>query len=139
LARRLRHLNCEKSHSISGATPMRLDTLAERIGATLVVGPAEESVEIDHIYAGDRMSDLLSEVTDGTLVVTNLSHMMLMRPIELMDVPGLCLVNGAAPDAELVDAAKQHGAAVLVSPYGMFETCGRLYQVFSGGAKGRGA
>jgi hypothetical protein len=31
------------------------------------------------------------------------------------------------PDMEVITAAAEGGTAILVSPYGMFETCGRLF------------
>lgn len=112
---------------------MRLDRLAERIGARLVVSSKGQGASIGRVYAGDRMSDLLSAVSDDVLLVTNLSNNGLARLIELMDVPGLCLLNGAEPDAKLFAAAKAGGAALLVSPAGMYETCGRLYRALHDG------
>ena len=111
---------------------MNIEELAERIGARLVIAPARpaavDGVGIDRVYAGDRMSDLLNEVTDTTLIVTNLSNSALVRLIELMDTRAVCLLNGNAPDDAILDAATAHGAALMVSPDGMFVTCGRLYE-----------
>jgi len=111
---------------------MKLVTLAERIGAELIASGKADSVDIDRVYASDRMSDLLNGVTDTTLLVTNLSHVALIRPVELMDVPAICLLNGTQPDPALLSAASAHGTAILVSRYGMFETCGRLFQLLNG-------
>ncbi|MBN2307750.1 MAG: hypothetical protein JXR94_02195 [Candidatus Hydrogenedentes bacterium] len=111
---------------------MRADNLAREIGAELCSAGAGEMAEIERVYAGDRMSDLLHEVDDHTLLVTNLAHRVLIRPIELVDVAGICLLNGATADPELVAAAAEHGAVVMVSPDGMYETCGRLYAALEG-------
>lgn len=111
---------------------MKTRILADRIGAKMIIGPGGEGIEIEWVYAGDRMSDLLNHVTDTTLLVTNLSHATLMRFIELMDVRAICLLNNAAPADVVLQAAKNHGAAILVSPDGLFETCGRLYRVLIG-------
>ena len=116
---------------------MKLDKLARGVGAQVVTPNGGESVDIDRVYAGDRMSDLLSEVTDSTLLVTNLSHTMLMHLIELMDVPAICFLNGAEPEAAVLDAAKESGTTVMVSPDGMFETCGRLHAVLGLNAEGQ--
>jgi hypothetical protein len=107
---------------------MKVDELAKRIGAKLLTGPLPERAEIDRVYAGDRMSDLLNEVTDSTLLVTNLSNTGLMRFIELMDAPSVCLLNAVEPESAILEAARIHGAALMISPFGMFETCGRLYK-----------
>ena len=107
---------------------MDLAELAKRIGATcLMPGPAR-GIEVLRVYAGDRMSDLLSHVAEDTLLVTHLTNHSLARLIELMDAPAVCLVGGAAPDTTVLEAARAAGAALLLSPAGMFETCAALHQ-----------
>lgn len=107
---------------------MNLDSLVKAVGVAVVTGGDIASVDIRRVYAGDRMSDLLNEVDDGTLVVTNLAHATLLRLVELMDVPALCLVNGAVPELAVVESFTACGAVMLASPYDLFETCGRLYE-----------
>ncbi len=110
---------------------MDVARIAERVGARLWTPEAGRAVE--RVYAGDRMSDLLNAVTDTTLLVTNLTNSTLVRLIELMDAPAVCLLDGVEPEDAIVEAARTHGAALLVSPVDMFETCGRLYLALRGG------
>jgi len=106
---------------------MRLAELAAKIGATVLV-PATAQAPIDRVYAGDRISDILNHAADGTLLVSNLSGVQLVRLADLMDLAGLCLVGGAEPDPAIVAAARAHGTGLVVSPVGLFETCGRIYR-----------
>ena len=108
---------------------MRASILASGLGARVLAAPAESETEISRVYASDRMSDLLNQVEDHTLLVTHLSHALLGGPIELMDISALCFLNGVIPSPELMDVARRQGTTVLVSPYGMYETCGRLYEI----------
>lgn len=105
---------------------MKIHDLAGRIGATILTQPPAETA-IEHVYAGDRVSDLLSQAHDRALLVSNLNGSQLLRLAELMDAPAVCLLNGHMPDMEVITAAAEGGTAILVSPYGMFETCGRLF------------
>lgn len=107
---------------------MNLTVLAEHIGATVLTPEAAHKVDIEQVYAGDRMSDLLSHVTDGTLIITHLSNHALARLIELMDVPAVCLIDGATPDVTVRASAQDTGAGIIVSPTGMFETCARIHK-----------
>jgi len=116
---------------------MELTTLAERIGATILTGPPPGRVEIRGVYAGDRISDLLNQGNADTLLVTNLTGIQVLRVTELMDVPALCLLDGAAPEPELIRAAQQHDTVLLLSPLGMFETCGRLYACLGAASEAR--
>jgi len=110
---------------------VRLEDLARQIGAT-VTTPGRPGAEVDRVYAGDRISDLLDQSSDRTLLVTNLAGGQLMRVAELMDVPGICVTGGRMPDGEMVALARSHGTMLMVSPVGMFETCGRLYSCLAG-------
>ncbi len=107
---------------------MKLTTLAEAIGARLLTPGRGVSPAVDQVYAGDRISDLLNAASDYVLIVTNLasSHLTLMAG--LLDVPSVCLVNGQTPDDAMLRTAQEHGTAILVSPAGLFETCGRIYR-----------
>ena len=107
---------------------MKLATLADAIGAKTVTPGKGATVDAEQVYAGDRISDLLNEAKDNVLLVSNLASSHLIRVAELMDVPGICLVSGQDPSPEMVQTAQEHGTLLMLSPAGLFETCGRIYQ-----------
>jgi hypothetical protein len=111
---------------------MNLAELANKIDARLFPGPEAADREVTRVYAGDRISDLIEQATSETLLVTNISNAQLIRVAELMDVPGICLVNGTMPAPELAAAAARNGTLIMSSPAGMFETCGKLYRCLPG-------
>jgi redox-sensing transcriptional repressor len=106
---------------------MRLEDLAKDIGARIVAPGRSGGTEVTRIYAGDRVSDLLNEASDTTLLVSNLASVQMLRVAELMDVPGICFVGGVEPDDEVVELARTNGTLLMVSPVGVFETCGLIY------------
>ena len=106
---------------------MRLIELAERCGARIIVNNDRADAEVANVHAGDNVSDLLAESTAATLLVTNLRNPLLLRVAELMDAPGICLVDGHVPAPELTAAAQRQGTVIMVSPWSLFETCGRMY------------
>lgn len=108
-----------------------LSEIASQLGAKILTPQGDLTRRVERVYAGDRMSDLLSHAGVTTLVVTNLSTPQLIRAVALMDSAGVCLVGGATPDSSLLAAAAASSTVVMVSPYSMFETCGRLYQCMS--------
>jgi hypothetical protein len=69
-------------------------------------------------------------------VVTNLVGVSLMRVAELADIPAICLLNGREPEPPMRQGAERLGIVLFVSPFDMFETCGRLYGAMSGGNAG---
>ena len=125
----------KKLESLLARSNMKLEELAENIGARIVTPGRPGGTEVTRIYAGDRVSDLLNEATDKTLLVSNLASVQMLRVAELMDVPGICFVNGVEPEPEVVELARTNGTLLLVSPAGVFETCGLIYAHLAGDAR----
>jgi hypothetical protein len=71
------------------------------------------------------MSDLIANAGPGILLVTSLANPQLIRVGDLMDVPGICLSNGAEPAADFVTHARTAGLALLVSRGDVESTCAR--------------
>jgi len=117
---------------------MTLEQLADSIGAAVQTPGTGTGIDVDQVYAGDRISDLLNAAGDHALLVSNLAGGHLTRVAELMDIPGICLVQGQTPDADMTAAARGHGTLLMVSPVGLFETCGRIYRALSQREAGQG-
>jgi redox-sensing transcriptional repressor len=122
----------KKLESLLARSKMKLEDLAHNIGARVITPGRPGGTEIAKIYAGDRVSDLLNEASNKTLLVSNLASVQMLRVAELMDVPGICFVNDVEPDSDVVDLARRNGTLLLVSPAGVFETCGLIYQALAG-------
>jgi len=118
--------------SLLARSNMKLEELATNIGARVVTPGKPGGTSVAKVYAGDRVSDLLNEASDKTLLVSNLASVQMLRVAELMDVPGICFVNGAEPDTEMVQLARDNDTLLMVSPQGVFETCGLIYQALDG-------
>ncbi len=110
---------------------MNLQELAQKIGAAVATSGGSGQHKITKIYAGDRVSDLLNEASDQTLLVTNLVNLQMVRMADLMEVPGICFVEGVALEPEVIELAEQNGLFLMVSPLGVFETCGLIYQLLA--------
>jgi redox-sensing transcriptional repressor len=122
----------KKLESLLARSNMKLEDLARNIGAHLVTPGKPGGTMVAKVYAGDRVSDLLNEASDRTLLVSNLASVQMLRVAELMDVPGICFVNGIEPDAEMIQLAQDNDTLLMVSPQGVFETCGLIYQALDG-------
>jgi hypothetical protein len=122
----------KKLESLLARSHMKLEDLATNIGARVVTPGKPGGTTVTKIYAGDRVSDLLNEASNKTLLVSNLASVQMLRVAELMDVPGICFVNGVEPDAEMIRLAEDNDTLLMVSPQGVFETCGLIFQALGG-------
>jgi hypothetical protein len=107
---------------------MKLEELIEVIDVRMLQPGRGRGTEIVRVFAGDKISALLEQAGPETMLVTNLAGAQLGCVAELMDCPALCLVGGAEPDPQLLEAAARAETAVLVCRLDMFETCGRLHR-----------
>ena len=107
-----------------------LKKIAETLGARIFAhSEIAESAAIEQVYAGNRMSEILNEASAGTLLISNLANPHLLKVAALMDAPAICLVGGAEPSTDLIEAADKHMKLLMVSPDDMTETCRRLSQL----------
>ena len=114
---------------------MRIEELARAIEARVIV-PCGRERSITSVYGAETMSDLIANAGPGMLLVTSLNNPQLMRVADLMDVPGICLVDGCAPVSEILSSAELSDTALLVSPFGLRETCARASDCLEGGRRG---
>ncbi len=122
----------KRLETLLARSEMKLEELAAGIGADVVTPGRPGGTTVARVYAGDRVSDLLNEASDKTLLVSNLASVQMIRVAELMDVPGICFVNGVRPDAGMIELARENHTLLMVSPQGVFETCGLIYQALDG-------
>jgi len=108
---------------------MKLVALMNQSGFRVLVPSCGTDREIQHVYAGDRMSDLLSAASENTLVITHVANQSIIRLIELMDLPAICFLNGMQPDDAVLDTARNANTCLMTSPMDMYETCGHFYQI----------
>ncbi len=108
---------------------MKVAELAARASMQLISPSEDAGVEVSRVYAADTMSELIAHASSGTLLVTHLDNAQIARVAELMDVPAICLVDGAQPGRELLEAARSAGAAVMVSRSGLAQTVRTLEEL----------
>jgi len=106
--------------------PMELTALIERSGARLLTRCRPEGLDVLRVYGSDKMSVLLNEASQTTLLATPLSGPQLLRLAELMDVPAICLTGATPPPPELVTAADKAGTVLLHSTAELARTCNLL-------------
>jgi hypothetical protein len=89
---------------------------------------ADLDMEIPCAGAADLMSDVLAFAETGSVLLTGLCNPQVARTVEMADIAAIILVRGKHPPPETIALAKERGIPLAITPYTMFEACGRLYQ-----------
>lgn len=91
-----------------------------------------ESADLSRIVLGgcgaDLMSDVLASIQPEAVLLTGLCNPQVVRTAVMADVAAIILVRGKTPPPETVALAEEERIALVSSPFGMFELCGRLHR-----------
>ncbi len=89
---------------------------------------ADPQTRVRAVGAADLMSDVLTRVKPGALLLTGLTTPQSIYTAEMADVTVVCYVRGKRPQAETLRLAEQRGFVLLSTDLPMYESCGRLYR-----------
>lgn len=107
---------------------MNVNELIHLINGKLYNPSANLTREIKGGCGADLMSDVLASIQPEAVLLTGLCNPQVIRTAQMADVAAIILVRGKVPPQETVELAEEEQIALISSPFGMFELCGRLYQ-----------
>lgn len=103
---------------------MTLKELTEILDYRVIVetgGYSERSIE--HIVAGDLMSEVLVAEEEDILLITALTSDQVVRTANVVDAVGIILVNGKSPQESATKLAEEFGIPIVSTGEAMFECC----------------
>lgn len=106
---------------------MNVRELIDLIDGHLYNESADLSREILGGCGADLMSDVLASIQPEAVLLTGLCNPQVVRTSVMADVAAIILVRGKTPPQETISLAEVERIALISSPFGMFELCGRLY------------
>jgi len=106
---------------------VNLKEIVKVIAGRILTKQPTPDMEIPSCGASDLMSDVLSFMKPGSLLLTGLVHPQSVRTAEMADLAAIVFVRGKIPDTEVISLADELSIPLIASPCGMYEICGRLY------------
>ena len=107
---------------------MNLKEIVKVIEGRILTKQPTPDMEIPSCGATDLMSDALSFMKPGSLLLTGLVHSQSVRTAEMAELAAIVFVRGKIPASEVISLADEVNIPLIASPYGMYEICGRLYK-----------
>lgn len=107
---------------------MKLKDIERILDAQVITGTDLLEIDIKMACGSDLMSDVLSFVKPGSLLLTGLTNPQAVRTAEMADLRAICFVRGKTPPAETIEIAESKDIPLLTTPLPMFESCGRLHR-----------
>lgn len=106
---------------------MKLTEVLEITSATCVVGEKLDSIEVNHAFASDLMSDVLAMTHPDTLLITGLTTPQIIRTAQMLDLPAILVARGKDVPRDVADLARSTGIVLLSTHDIMYVASGKLY------------
>jgi len=116
---------------------MKLSQIVEALEARVLSGDDLLEKDIDTCGASDLMSDILAGLSEGSILLTGLTTVQVVRTAMVAGVGAVIFVRGKTPPQEVIDLAREQELPLISSPYSMFVSCGRLHACNLTGLDGR--
>ena len=107
---------------------MNLKEIRDILDAEVLYGNNHLNKEIKVAYGSDLMSDVLTFVKSGSLLLTGLTNAQVVRTAEMAEIGAICFVNNKRPQEETIILANEKKIPLLATKLFMYECCGRLYK-----------
>jgi hypothetical protein len=101
-----------------GVADLKLSEVLEITGAICVVGEQLDTIEVNHAFASDLMSDVLAMSRPDTLLITGLTTPQIIRTAQMLDLPAILVVRGKDVPRDVADLARTTGIVVLATHVG---------------------
>ena len=105
---------------------MTLREIVDKLGATVALGAERLDTEVEHCFASDLMSDVLT-LKDTPVLVTGLCNVQTIRTCDMASLDIVVFVRNKKPTDDMIELAEENDMVLIGTSYSMFKTCGLLF------------
>lgn len=107
---------------------MQVGNIAELLKAKVLTPELDLSAEVDHAFASDLMSDVLTGDYNKTILITGLSNLQSIRTAEMSDIREVVIGRNKEVSQEMIQLAQESDIVLLQSSYSLYRISGILYE-----------
>jgi len=98
------------------------------IGGRVLCCQEKSGNQIEHAFASDLMSDVLTVEKDNLLLITGLANLQAVRTAEMSDISCIIFARNKKINSDIISLARETGIMLIESPYSVFRISGELYK-----------
>lgn len=107
---------------------MTIEEIKNLVNGEVICGNDYLDHKIDHVFASDLMSDVLTlKDINNLLLLTGLSNLQSIRTCEMSDINYILIVRGKEVTEEMQELAEENDMVIIRTQYSMYKTAGLLY------------
>ena len=107
---------------------MTLSEIRDILNAEVLIGQDRLHLRVRGAFGSDLLSDMLHGATNDVVLLTGLTNIQVVRSSVVSSVTAIVIVGGKNPGSEIITQAHSHKLPLMVTPFTMFTSCGRLYE-----------
>ncbi|HOJ01346.1 MAG TPA: DRTGG domain-containing protein [Anaerolineaceae bacterium] len=109
---------------------MTLEQIIQSLDLEVLTAPEEAStITPTSGYISDMLSCVMTGAKNQSIWVTLQSHNNIVAVACLLDVAAVIITEGAKPDDETIQKAKEEGVTLLSTPHNSFHVVGKLWEM----------
>jgi predicted transcriptional regulator len=120
--------NTVEAQFTKSASIMTLSEIRDILNAEVLNGQDRLHLRVKGAFGSDLLSDMLHAATNDVVLLTGLTNIQVVRSSVVSSVTAIVIVGGKNPGSEIIAQARTHKLPLMVSPFTMFTSCGRLYE-----------
>lgn len=111
----------------SGAGGLTIREISAILAGNVICGDDSLDDTIRSACGCDLMSDVLAFTRPGSVLLTGLTNAQVVRTADMLDLKVIVFVRDKRPDELTIQMARDMHMVIILSPYSLYESCGRLF------------
>jgi predicted transcriptional regulator len=107
---------------------MTIREISDLIEGRVLCGQEKLENQVEHAFASDLMSDVLTVEKDNVLLITGLANLQAIRTAEMSDISFIIFARNKKINGDIIALANETGIILLESPFSVFRISGELYK-----------
>ena len=109
---------------------MNLNEIIDQLGLKTLAGSGDPAaIQPTGGYTSDLLSCVMAGARKNAIWVTLQAHVNIVAVAALLELAAVIITEGAVPDAETLEKAREEGVVMLGTNLKSYEVCGRLWEM----------
>ena len=105
---------------------MTIREIVKLLNASVCTGEERLDEEVEHAFASDLMSDVLT-LKDTPMLITGLCNVQTIRTCDMATLDIVVVVRNKKVTEDMIELAEDNDMVIISCAYSMFKVCGLLY------------
>jgi len=105
---------------------VKLKELCRQLSLEVRTAPEKLDMEVTGGYATDLLSHAMAKAQAGNVWITLQGHPNIVAVASLLNLTGVIITEGMAPEPATLEKAKEQGIPILTTPLTTFTVVGKL-------------